>query len=86
MNDQTEEHEIGHALSLLADLDEGWTGLKATILTEPVCKFDSGAGPCDTELAGAMVFQYEGHVWLMVACTHHLQVLDAAVHRWREKS
>ncbi len=87
MNDQSnEEHEIGHAFSLLAALDEKWTGLKATVLTEPVCKFDSGTGPCDTEIAGAMVFQYEGHVSLMVACAHHLAILEIAVQRWREKS
>lgn len=75
-----EEHE--HALSLLRELKD-WTGLRAIVPIDAVCRFGKGTERCNAPLRNVVVFQSETECKVIALCNQHTNVMDKAIELWR---
>ncbi len=73
--------ETAHAMELLRDIPSGWTGKRAVVPIDPVCRFNRS---CNVPLSEVIVFQMEGEAHCLALCERHTKVMADAIDRWRE--
>jgi hypothetical protein len=98
MSAALDPREVEHALELLRETPPGWTGRVAVLEVDAVCRFDAGAvagplalqlvpAPCNRPLHNVVVLQSKddagGVASVLGVCSHHTEVMRAAVEIWR---